>query len=236
MINVNKMLASLSRSSMMKGSGGSLLSGGLAGGLAGSLMSKGGKKTGKKALKVGALAAVGGIAWKAYKSYSEQQARDRAFNQGKYQEYGRAPSQGFAYTPDSLREEQFDDVVRENNSEGQMLLLRAMVSAAHADGHIDQTERMKIFDQVDGMDLAPEDKASLFDEMRNPMSLHALVASVPCSEAAAEVYAISALAIDLSASESRVYLDKLAQLLCLPSELQFALESSAHDARLSVTA
>ncbi len=57
---------------MMKGSGGSLLTGGIAGGLAGGLMSKGGKKTGKKALKMGALAAVGGIAWKAYKSYSEQ--------------------------------------------------------------------------------------------------------------------------------------------------------------------
>jgi uncharacterized membrane protein YebE (DUF533 family) len=234
MINVNKMLASLSRSSMMKGSGGSLLSGGLAGGLAGSLMSKSGKKTGKKALKVGALAAVGGIAWKAYKSYSEQQARDRAFNQGKYQEYDRPSTRGFAYAPNSLSEEQFDDVVQETNSEGQMLLLRAMVTAAHADGHIDQTERMKIFDQVDEMDLSSEDKASLFDEMRNPMSLEDLIASVPCSEAAAEVYAISALALDLSTSESRVYLDKLARLLCLPSELQHALESSAHEARLSV--
>ena len=236
MINVNKMLASLSRSGMMKGSGGSLLSGGLAGGLAGSLMSKSGKKTGKKALKMGALAAVGGIAWKAYKSYSEKQARDRAFNQGKYQEYDRTSGQGFAYAPDALSEDQFNDVVQENNTEGQMLLLRAMVSAAHADGHIDQTERMKIFDQVDGMDLSPEDKASLFDEMRNPMSLDDLVASVPCSEAAAEVYAISALAIDLSANESRIYLNKLAQLLCLPAELQSALESSAHDARLSVRA
>jgi uncharacterized membrane protein YebE (DUF533 family) len=66
MININKMLASLSRSGMMKGSGGALLGGGIAGGIAGGLMSgKGAGKTGKKALQIGALAAVGGIAWKA---------------------------------------------------------------------------------------------------------------------------------------------------------------------------
>jgi uncharacterized membrane protein YebE (DUF533 family) len=77
------MLASLSRSGMMKGSGnfllggaspggGALLGGGIAGGIAGSLLSsKSGRKTGAKALKISALAAVGRIAWKAYKSYSD---------------------------------------------------------------------------------------------------------------------------------------------------------------------
>jgi uncharacterized membrane protein YebE (DUF533 family) len=45
-----------------------------------------------------------------------------------------------------------------------------MVAAAHADGHIDQTERMRIFDQIDAMELSDADKSSLFDEMRNPLS------------------------------------------------------------------
>ncbi len=38
------------------------------------------------------------------------------------------------------------------------MLLRAMVAAAHADRHIDKTERIKIFDRVDGIDLSNEDK------------------------------------------------------------------------------
>jgi uncharacterized membrane protein YebE (DUF533 family) len=255
MINVNKMLASLSRSGMMKGSGsslfgggalsgGALLGGGIAGGIAGSLLtSKSGRKTGAKALKIGTLAAVGGIAWKAYKSYSDQQAQDRAFNQGKYEDYSgsqqsQQPRQAsqFAYDPQSLNESQFNAVVDEKNTEGQLLLLRAMVAAANADGHIDQTERMKIFDQVDGMDLGTEDKSSLFDEMRNPLSIEQLVAKVPCSEAAAEVYAISAIALDLSHGDSRIYLDKLARQLCIPSQLQHSLEDTGHDARLSVHA
>jgi uncharacterized membrane protein YebE (DUF533 family) len=253
MINVNKMLASLSRSGIMKGSGsslldgaslggGALLGGGIAGGIAGSLLSsKSGRKTGAKALKIGALAAVGGIAWKAYKSYSDQQAQDRAFNRGKYQDYSdnqqsQPPLQAsqFAYDPQSLNKSQFDAVVNETNTEGQLLLLRAMIAAAHADGHIDQTERMKIFDQVDGMDLSSEDKSSLFDEMRNPMSIEQLVAKVPCSEAATEVYAISAIAVDLNQGDSRIYLDKLARQLCIPSQLQHALEQTTHNARLSV--
>jgi uncharacterized membrane protein YebE (DUF533 family) len=91
MIKVNKILASLSRSGMVKSSGSSFLGGGIGGGIAGSVMSsKSTRKTGKKALKVGALATIGGIAWKAYKSYSEQQAQDRAFNRGKYQDYASA--------------------------------------------------------------------------------------------------------------------------------------------------
>jgi uncharacterized membrane protein YebE (DUF533 family) len=244
MININKMLASLSRSGMMKGSGGALLGGGIAGGIAGGLMSgKGAGKTGKKALQIGALAAVGGIAWKAYKSYSDQQAQDRAFGRGKYQDYSdspqpQSPQQAslFAYDPQSLNESQFDAVVNETNAQGQLLLLRAMVAAAHADGHIDQTERMKIFDQVDAMDLSTEDKSSLFDEMRNPMSIEQLVAKVPCSEAAAEVYAISAIALDLGQTDSRIYLDKLARMLCIPSQLQYALEDTAYSARLSAPA
>jgi len=244
MINVNKMLASLSSSGLMKGSGSSLLGGGIAGGIAGSLMgSKSGRKTGVKALKIGALAAVGGIAWKAYKSYSDQQAQDRAFNRGKYEDYSSSqqpqqPRQAsqFAYDPQSLNEAQFDAVVNEKNTQGQLLLLRAMVAAAHADGHIDQTERMRIFDQVDSMDLSTEDKSSLFDEMRNPMDIEQLVAEVPCSEAAAEVYAISALALNLSESDSRIYLDKLARLLCIPSQLQHALEETSSNARFSVHA
>jgi uncharacterized membrane protein YebE (DUF533 family) len=203
-------------------------------------MSNGGKNAGKKALKVGALAAVGGIAWKAYKSYSDQQAQDRAFIRGKYHDYDSPnslqTSSSFAYEPNSLQQSKFDDVVTETNPEGQLLLLRAMVSAAHADGHIDHTERLKMFDQVDNMELSVEDKSSLFDEMRNPMSIEQIVEKVPCSEAATEVYAISALAIDLYQSESRVYLDTLARMLCIPSELQQALESSANEARLSVHA
>ena len=125
-------------------------------------------------------------------------------------------------------------MVTETNTEGQLLLLRAMVAAAHADGHIDQTERMKIFDQVENMELSVEDKSSLFDEMRNPLSIEEIAGKVPCSEAATEVYAISALAVDLYQSDSRMYLDKLARMLCIPAELQEALERTANDARLSV--
>jgi uncharacterized membrane protein YebE (DUF533 family) len=244
MINVNKMLASLSRSGMMKGSGGALLGSGIAGGIAGSLMGgNGAGKTGKKALQIGALAAVGGIAWKAYKSYSDQQAQDRAFNRGKYQDYSdsqqsHSPQQAsqFAYDPQSLKQSQFDAVVNERNTQGQLLLLRAMVAAAHADGNIDQSERMKIFDQLDRMDLSTEDKSSLFEEMRNPMSIEQLVSNVPCSEAAAEVYTMSTLALDLSQNDSRMYLDKLAKMLCIPSQLQYALEDTACNHRLSAPA
>jgi len=239
-MNFNKMLASLSRSSMLKGSGSDLLKGGAAASIASALLSKGSgrsiKKSGKSAAKMGALAVVGGMAWKAYKSYSEKQAQDRAFNQGNYAYEGDdlKASPSFDYSPSNMQEERFDEVVEASNSQGQMLLLRAMVAAAHADGHIDSTERMKIFDQVESMDLSTEDKASLFDEMRSPRTIEQITQDVPNAEAASEVYAASAMAIDMNAIDSRVYLNKLAAMLCIPTQLQDELESTIEQSRLSI--
>ncbi len=104
MINVSKMFASLSRSGMMKGSGGALLGGGIAGGIAGGLMS--GKGAGKQALQIGTLAAVGGIAWKADKSYSDQQAQDCAYGRGKYEDDADSPQPQSRQQPSQFAYEQ----------------------------------------------------------------------------------------------------------------------------------
>lgn len=237
-MNINKMLASLSKAKMMKGSNSNLLNSGAAMGLAASLLgSKSRKNKGRSAAKMGTMAVVGGLAWKAYKSYTDKQAHDRAYNQGKYAYEGEDLKQphAFDYSKDSLSEERFDEFVDEKNSVGQMLLLRAMVAAAHADGHIDTSERMKIFEQVEQMQLSTQDKASLFDEMKSPWSLEQIAQAVPCSEAASEVYAISAMAIDLSQNEARIYLDKLAMMLCIPAPLQQSLEQTINDSRISVS-
>ena len=52
--------------------------------------------------------------------------------------------------------------------------MRAMIAAAYADGHIDETER-QIFAQVETMQLSVQEKAMLFDELRKPMQLSELL-------------------------------------------------------------
>lgn len=126
----------------------------MAGGvLSGALMSKGGRKLGKTALKVGALAAVGGIAWKAYQHYQCKQgtAATTATAAG--------PQAAAAALPD-LTSGRFIAAAEDRpGNPGPMLLLRAMIAAAHADGHIDAAERQRIFERVDELELDSDAKA-----------------------------------------------------------------------------
>ncbi len=141
-----------------------------------------------------------------------------------------APKQTLTYSPATLTQRQFEQVVQyedENQDTGQMLMLRAMITAANADGHIDESERQRIYQQVDDFDLTIKDKASLFDELRRPLSLQELVKAVPNSQTAIEVYAASLLAIDERQSASLDYLSRLAFSMSLPPELVKAVHAQA---------
>lgn len=236
MKDLQKLVGSLNKSGALSG----FLGGVAGGGLTSLATSKSGRKTGKKALKYGALAAVGGLAWKAYKQYSDK--NQQGFQQGHGQQSATPHShtaqpaltqdtytpdprrtspqpQTFEYAPAKLQQSSFEQVVEDDSGNGQLILMRAMIAAAYADGHIDENERQTIFTQVENMALSVQEKAMLFDELRKPMSLNELVAAVPDAQTGIEVYAASASAIDLSAPVSGQYLNSLANQLCLPSEL-----------------
>ena len=139
-----------------------------------------------------------------------------------------SPKQTLTYSPTTLTQQQFEQVVLDKNQDsGQMLMLRAMITAANADGHIDENEHQQIYQQVDDFDLTTEDKASLFDELRRPLSLEELVKAVPNSQTAIEVYAASLLAIDERQSASLNYLNRLASSMTLPPELVKAVHAQA---------
>jgi uncharacterized membrane protein YebE (DUF533 family) len=93
-----------------------------------------------------------------------------------------------------------------------------MITAANADGHIDENERQRIYQQVDNFDLSNADKASLFNERRQPLSLQEKVKSVPDSQTVIEVYAASLLAIDEQQAASQIYLNRLASSILMPAE------------------
>jgi uncharacterized membrane protein YebE (DUF533 family) len=134
------------------------------------------------------------------------------------------------YSPSSLSKQQFEQVVQDDNHDsGQMLILQAMITAANADGHIDENERQLIYQQVDDFDLNNEDKANLFDELRHPLSLQELVKAVPNSQTAIEVYAASLLAIDEQQPDSQSYLSSLSTALLIPLELVEAVHGQAKE-------
>jgi len=131
---------------------GSGAAGGFAGGLAGGalanvLAGKKAKKLAGSALKVGGLALVGGLAYKAWQNYQ----------QGNGQPAGSSAAGGFEPPPaDGVFLPQENDAVAGNALS--MMLARAMISAAKADGQIDTRESQVIMNQINGLDLPAEDK------------------------------------------------------------------------------
>lgn len=215
MVDFNKILSGLTQSGVTAG-----LAGGLAGGaLTGALASKKGRKTAAKLLKLGGVAAVGGLAWNAYRNYQE--------NQRENQQNAAEPTTQAAWQ--NLPQQGFDVASVDAQFEGgnSLLIIRSMITAAMSDGHIDSSEQMRIFEHAEKLPLSNEDKGLLFDELRQPRSVQEIVSAAHEPAIAVEVYAASLLAIDELTFEGQTYLKRLAGLLRLPPELVKAVHEEA---------
>ncbi len=212
----------------MKSSGvpGGLVGGAAAGGLVALLLSnKKARKMGGKALKYGGMAAVGGLAYKAWRDHKESQnAPAQPTPQPAAQ-----PAPAAVQIPDVPAGSAFD-IGAQKDSQGsdiRLTLVRAMISSAKADGHIDAEEHGRIQEQIKAMELGAEEKAFLFDQLDAPSDPIAIARLSSGDEQAAEIYIASALAIDLDTPEERQYLDRLADALRLPADLRQRLDAEA---------
>jgi uncharacterized membrane protein YebE (DUF533 family) len=186
-------------------SSGSLKAGGL-GALAGAMMGtrEGGSPL-RGAISGGLLAVLGKIA------YDALQNRD----QGQPAATGSAPAPG--WTPAAPAISAPASASADDQSTAH-LLLRAMLSAAKADGQIDATEMQRIMGKLDEAGADAESKNLLVEEMRGPPDIDALAREARTPELAAQVYAASLLAIDVDTDAERDYLQRLAGALRLDAD------------------
>ena len=198
--------------SLISGKGG-LATGAVAGGLVGLLL--GGKKPrkiAKSALKVGGAALVGGLAYKAWRDWQANTAPQAA----PAPEALPAPS-GTPFLPADTAEE-------ESLSQA---LVRAMIAAAKADGHVSAEERRRISEQLGAIGMAAENQAFVEAELAKPLDIDAVASGAKGPEQAAEIYAASLLVIDPNGAAERGYLAMLAARLQLESGLVEHLHAGA---------
>ncbi len=180
-----------------------------AAGLAAGMLLSGGKpgKLLGNAVKVGAMAAVGGLAYKAWQNYQQNQTNA-----------GPAPA-----------EEAFIPAPADNAGQEELgkTLVRAMIAAAKADGRIDANEKEAIFERLKTMPLSAEEKAWVFDELSTPLDINAVVARADTPEHAAEIYAASLVAISADTAAEQAYLEALAAKLKLDPALVAEIHKSA---------
>ena len=199
------------RLDQMSGSGG-FMSGAAAGGLLGLLLgSKSVRKMTGGALGYGGAAVVGALALKAYQNYQQNKAAAPVSPAA----LANVPAEALPHALPAADGGSF-----------QLVLIRAMVGAAKADGHIDASEQQRLFSEVERLGLDSEAKAYVFDLLQKPVDLGSIVSAVATPEQGAEVYLASRLAMDPDHPAERAYLDALASRLKLPAELRSHLEAS----------
>lgn len=174
-----------------------------------------GRKVAGTALRLGGLAAIGGLAYKAYQNYKsgDQPAEAPA-------------SAGPDLLPPPADTDFHPSQAPQGEDEFALMLVRAMIAAAKADGHIDEEERRKIGERLGASGLGAEAEAFLKAELEAPLDLDALVASAQTEAQKVELYTASRLAIEPDTRAERGYLDLLAGRLSLADALVDHVEAT----------
>ena len=108
-----------------------------------------------------------------------------------------------------------------------MQLIRAMISAAKADGHIDAGERENIKRQINELDLESDFADLLRFEINKPVDVRAIAQGADSPASAAETYLASLMVIDVDNDAERQYLRDLATALGLSDDYASQLEAAA---------
>jgi uncharacterized membrane protein YebE (DUF533 family) len=180
-----------------------------------------GRKVAGTALKAGGLAAIAGLAYKAYQNYQT----------GK--EPG-ATAQGGPLLLPPPTDTPFDPhAAPQGEAEFALTLVRAMIAAAKADGHIDAQEKSRIADKLRTSGLDADAESFLLAELDRPLDLDVLVAGARTEAQRAELYTASRLAIDPDTRAERGYLDLLAGRLKLPDALVDHIEATVAEVKVT---
>ncbi|TIO99930.1 MAG: tellurite resistance TerB family protein, partial [Mesorhizobium sp.] len=172
------------------------------------------------AMKLGGLAAIGGLAYKAYQNYKAGNVPAQEPVAGEPELL--PPPKDTAFHPSQAPQ---------GEAEFTLTLVRAMISAAKADGHVDDEERQKIADKLKLAGIGAEAEKFLLDELERPLDLDVLITGAKTDAQKVELYTASRLTIDPDTRTERGYLDLLAGRLGLPDALVDHVEATVSAAK-----
>lgn len=198
-----------------------------AGGLGGLLL---GTQTGRSvaagAAKLGALAMLGGLAYKAIQNYEQGKPllSDSAGTDVEKAQTTQAaisaepPPTGSGYEPAAM------------TNDAAVHYLQAMIAAAFADGRIDPAEQAKIMTGIKEAGLDRESETFLANELNHPHTIEELAKSVQTPQEAIQLYAAARMAVADDSPAEAQFLGSLAQQLGLDPRLTAQIDATARAA------
>lgn len=177
--------------------------GALAGGALGLLLgSKRFRKMGGTLVTYGGAAALGALAFKAY---------------GDWQRAQRGEATAAPRTA--------DQVPAAEAGQHSRAILKALVAAAKADGHVDARERELIETEVARMSQGDDEATAwMRRELERPLDPREVASAAASPAIASEMYLASAMVIDEQSYMERAYLDELARQMGLDAALRQRLD------------
>jgi uncharacterized membrane protein YebE (DUF533 family) len=175
-----------------------------------------------KALKVGSVAAIGALAFKAYTAWQAQQRAQQGSGAASASRPAAADGFGSTAAPRMVDALPAPEVEQHSHA-----MLKAMVAAAKADGHLDDRERGLVDAELQRLDDDGALRRWLEAELRRPLDPADVAAAARTPEMAAEMYLASVLVCDDTNTMERLYLQELARELKLPPGLKTQIEAQA---------
>lgn len=179
-----------------------------------------GRAIGGSALKLGGMAAIAGLGYQAWKNYQA----------------GKAPGDGEpAPQPDMLAppsDSDFSAAPAAVNGDFALSLIRIMIAAARADGHVDDAERARIHDKLALSGLGKEAITFLDEELSKPVDMDGIIATASSEAQKVEMFTAARLAIEPDSRAERGFLDLLAGRLGLPDPLVDHIEATVAAAKV----
>lgn len=183
--------------------------GAIAGGLLGILLTQGGRRILGSGLKIGGMAAIGGLAYKAYEDWKAGRSGGEAA--------ALPAAEGTEFLPSDAAAA--DDLATR--------ILQAMIAAAKADGHVTPEERAAIDGQLPQLGLADDALAMIAAELDTPLDVGRIAGLARSEAEATQIYAASLLVVDEESPAEKGYLAMLAARMNLDQGLVAQLHAEA---------
>lgn len=161
------------------------------------LGTKSGRQVAGAGLKLGSLAAVGGLAYQLYQNWQGKENASQATQPVQVQQ---VPEKEPALSHEDL--------------------LSAMVAAAKADGNVDEQELAHIRNKLSELNLDQDANDLVMGELTRPSSVEDVAARAQGNQQAAlELYIVSKMMLNEQDAAEKAYLSKLQQALELPDDV-----------------
>ena len=165
------------------------------------------------AAKLGALALIGGLAYKALQNYQS----GKPLTNGAHTLAEAAPA-GSGYEPAALTHEAAE------------LYIKTMISAAAADGRVDQTKIAKIMSAEKQAGMGDHAEEFLAAQLNKPATVDELAEACQSPEQAVQVYTAARLAITPDGGAEDAFLASLAEKLGVDAKLAAHIDAAARNA------